>query len=56
MKQPQIKPVEHSLFDTANTLDEAWAYISANLKGSERNRMFSLIMVYHNTLVKQLSV
>ena len=48
-------PQTHSLFNTANTLEEALNAIKQSLPIHQRNQILALVMVYHNTMLKELT-
>ena len=43
------------LFPTMETLDEAVGYIQSQVPITTRNQVTSLLMIYHNTLLKTLT-
>lgn len=57
MNQPMLSvvlPMHMSLYPTMDTMVEAIKYIEAQVPVVEGNDMFSLLMIYHNTLIKTL--
>ena len=53
--EPRV-PLEHmSLYPTMDSTTEAIAYIEQQAPLSTPNEIFSALMLYHNTLLKQLS-
>ena len=42
------------MFRTANNLDEALSEIKAHLYPYDENTVHSLVMMYHNTLIKEV--
>lgn len=42
------------MFRTANNVDEAMSEIKAHLYPYDPNTVHSLVMLYHNTLIKQM--
>lgn len=42
------------MFRTANNIDEALAEIKAHLYPYDENTVHSLVMLYHNTLIKEM--
>lgn len=44
------------LFPTLGSLQEVVDFADSKLPITDRNEMFSLLMTYHNTLLKQLTV
>lgn len=53
MSKIPTQPV--TVFRTANSIDEAMVEIKAMLYPYDDNTVHSLVMLYHNTLLKQLS-
>lgn len=51
--QPQLRAVPMSLFPTAGTLNEVIDLGESRLPITNQNELFSLLMTYHNTLLKQ---
>lgn len=49
-----VQPEHMSLYPTMDSITEAIAYIEAQVPISQPNQMFSLLMMYHNTLLKQI--
>lgn len=52
---PVIQPIPMPLFPTMETLDEAVGYIQSQVPITTRNQVTSLLMIYHNTLIKTLT-
>ncbi len=52
---PQIKAEIQTLFPTAGTLNEVVDLGESRLPITNSNDLFSLLMTYHNTLLKQSS-
>ena len=52
---PKVHPAHMSLYPTMDSTTEAIAYIESQVPLSTPNEIFSAIMLYHNTLLKQLS-
>lgn len=52
MKITSIKPIHNPLYRTANSLDTAMAEIKAHLAPYDPNTVHSLVMMYHNSLLK----
>lgn len=50
----KLKPVPQSLFKTANSLDAVITYANAQLPTVDRNVLYALFMMYHNTLLDQV--
>lgn len=53
--QPQLRAVPMTLFPTAETLNEVVDLGESRLPITNPNDLFTLLMVYHNTLLKQVS-
>ena len=49
-----VPPMHMSLYPTMDTTVEAIKYIESQVPVVEANTMFSLLMVYHNSLLKAL--
>lgn len=52
-KSGPIKAQPNNVYKTADSLEDAWLEIKANLPLSDVNQAFALIMQYHNTLLKE---
>jgi hypothetical protein len=52
--KPQIKAVEQSLFPTLGSLNEAVELAESKVPVNCKNEMHSLLMTYHNTLLKEV--
>lgn len=52
--QPQIPAVPMNLFPTMDSLNEAIALAESKLPITDYNSLYAVLMVYHNTLIKQL--
>ena len=50
-----VHPMHMSLYPTMDSLTEAIKYIESQVPLNTPNEVFSLLMVYHNTLLKQLN-
>ena len=50
--QPQIRPVAKPLYPTMGSLQEVVDFGESKLPITSKNELFSLFMVYHNTLLK----
>lgn len=48
-------PAHMSLFPTMNSTLEAVQYIEAQVPVRTSNEMFALVMMYHNTLLKEIA-
>ena len=51
----KLKPTASPMYPTAATLDEAYAIIKAKLPIENSIELKAAIMLYHNTLLKELS-
>ncbi len=52
MNNTSIQAVPNPLYPTANSLDEAMSKIKAHLYPYDPNTVHSMVMYYHNTLLK----
>jgi len=52
--QPHIRAVHMPLFDTASSLQDAANWAESHLPITSKNTLMSVLMVYHNTLLKTL--
>lgn len=52
--QSKIPLAPVPMFRTANNIDEALAEIKNHLYPYDPNTVHSLVMMYHNTLIKQM--
>ena len=52
--QPLLRAVPMTLFPVAGSLQEAVELASSKLPITDKNELFSLLMIYHNTLLSQL--
>jgi hypothetical protein len=50
--QPPIPAVPMTLFPTLGSLQEVVDFADSKLPITDKNEMFSLLMTYHNTLLK----
>lgn len=53
---PPLRAVPMALFPTLGSLQEVVDFADSKLPITDRNDMFSLLMTYHNTLLKQLAI
>jgi len=53
--QPQLRAAPMGLFPTLGSLQEVVDLADSKLPITDKNDMFSLLMTYHNTLLKVLS-
>ena len=51
-QQPQILAVPMTLFPTFGSLQEVVDFAESKLPITDKNDLFSLLMAYHNTLLK----
>lgn len=51
---PKVRPEHMSLYPTMDSLPEAILFIEQQAPLNTPNQIFSALMVYHNTLLKQL--
>ena len=51
----KVRPEHMSLYPTMDSVTEAISFIEQQAPLSTPNEIFSALMVYHNTLLKQLS-
>jgi hypothetical protein len=54
--QPPLRAVHMGLFPTLGSLQEVVDFSESKLPITDKNEMFSLLMTYHNTLLKQVSI
>lgn len=54
-QQPPLRAVHMGLFPTLGSLQEVVDFSESKLPITDKNEMFSLLMTYHNTLLKQLN-
>lgn len=52
---PVIKPVHMTLFPTLDSLQDVVHLAETRLPVADRNVLFSLLMSYHNTLLKVIN-
>jgi hypothetical protein len=52
--QPGLRPVPMTVFPTLGSLQEVIDLANSKLPISDQNEMFSLLMSYHNTLLKEI--
>ena len=53
--QPQLRAVPMGLFPTLGSLQECVDFADSKLPITDKNDLFSLLMTYHNTLLKVAS-
>lgn len=52
--QPYIRVVEMSLFPTLNSIQEVIELAESKLPVTSKNEMYSLLMTFQNTLLKNI--
>lgn len=52
VRQPALRPVPMGVFPTMGSLQECVEYADSKLPITDKNELFSLLMTYHNTLLK----
>lgn len=55
MIKPEVQPEHMSLYPTMDSICEAIAYIESQVPVTQPNQMFSLLMMFQNTLIKELN-
>ena len=50
-----IAPTPMALYPTMDSLNEAVQYIESQVPVDSSNQMYSLLMIYHNTLLKAVA-
>jgi hypothetical protein len=50
--QPALRPVHMGVFPTLGSLQECVELADSKLPITDKNELFSLLMTYHNTLLK----
>jgi hypothetical protein len=53
--QPQLRAVHMGVFPVMGSLQEVVDFAESKLPITDKNEVFSLLMIYHNTLLKQLN-
>lgn len=53
--EPVVRAEHMSLYPTMDSTTEAIAYIESQIPVTTPNEIFSLLMIYHNTLLKQIN-
>lgn len=53
--QPALLPVAMDVFPTFGSLQEVVDFAESKLPVADKNEMFSILMTYHNTLLKALN-
>jgi len=51
----KIAPEHMSLYPTMDSTTDAVTFIESQVPVMDRNKMFSLLMMYHNTLLAELN-
>jgi hypothetical protein len=54
-QQPVLRAVPMGLFPTLGSLQEVTEYGESKLPITDKNELMSLLMTYHNTLLKVIS-
>lgn len=54
--QPVLRPVPMAVFPTFGSLQEVVDFADSKMPITDKNELFSLLMTYHNTLLKQINV
>ena len=52
---PKVHPAHMSLYPTMDSTTEAIAYIESQIPINTPNEVFGLLMIYHNSLLKQIA-
>lgn len=52
---PQLKAVPQTIYPDKDSLEEAAQYIMDQVPITDPNEVYALLMVYHNTLLKELN-
>lgn len=55
ISKPLLRAAPMALFPTFGSLQEVVDFANSKLPVTDQNELFSLLMAYHNTLLKQLS-
>lgn len=55
VNQPKVHPAHMSLYPTMDSTTEAIAYIESQIPINTPNEVFGLLMIYHNSLLKQIA-
>ena len=53
-QQPPLRAVQMALFPTLGSLQEVVDFAESKLPITDKNEMFSLLMTYHNTMLKEI--
>jgi hypothetical protein len=54
MHQPPLRAERMGLFPTCESLSDAVRLAESQLPITDQNKLFSLLMTYHNTLLRQV--
>jgi hypothetical protein len=54
--QPQLRAVVMPLFPTLGSIQEVVDFSESKLPITDKNELFSLLMTYHNTLLKEVNM
>lgn len=49
-----VNAMKMSIYPSMNSVTEALSFIEAQVPVQSKNEMFSLLMMYHNTLLKEI--
>lgn len=55
VNQPQLRAVPMNLFPTMGSLQEVVDFGDSKLPITNKNELYCLLMIYHNTLLKRLN-
>ena len=55
IKPSKVHPAHMSLYPTMDSTTEAIAYIESQIPINTPNEVFGLLMIYHNSLLKQIA-
>lgn len=56
MQQPPLRAVHMALFPTLGSLQEVVDFSESKLPITDKNELLSLLMTYHNTLLKEVTM
>lgn len=55
MKEQEFKPIASmSLFPTMDSLEDVFAFAHAKMPINNRNEVYAILAMYHNTILKKL--
>ncbi len=55
LSNAMLQARNYNLYNEANNLDEAWHNMRCHVPKGKTNEFFAYLMVYHNTLVREVS-